>query len=201
MFGQTCTVGLDGDARHLDGIHRTLSPERVRLGVLVEQPNLREVQIEMPRFRGQVHRLERATTFLVHDVEALHESQEVAHFGVGAGSPAVVEITAECRATHRREDDIATANFQVVRGIARAQIESCRRQGQLFPDEPGVEAHHQAGVVNIGAGSPEGLAAAGVEKPHPLSFEYVERGLHDGLDLFCIENLDRRVRIHNGTPR
>ena len=71
---------------HRDAVQGAFAPEHITLTILVGQPQLREIQIEMAALGWQIHRLERTAAFLRDDLEALHQTDVIALFRVGAGA-------------------------------------------------------------------------------------------------------------------
>jgi hypothetical protein len=162
---------------------------------------LRKVEVEVPRLGRQVERLEWAAGFLVNDVQALHQPQEVADFGVCAGPPALVEVVAECGPAHRGEDEVPAAEPDVVVAVPGAQREFRGRERKFFPHDAAVHAHRPEVVEALGAGGLEQLAARGLEEAHPSSLEHGEGAFDDCVDLVVAQDLDGRVGIHEPGER
>ena len=94
-LSQAGTVCAEGDTGHLNGVCRSRSAERVGLSVFIQKSNLRKVQIKVSCFCRQIQCFEWATTFLMDDVEALDETQVIAHLVEGSRSTALVQVAAK----------------------------------------------------------------------------------------------------------
>src|SRR5690606_36932246 len=141
-----------------------------------------------------------AAAFLVDDVEALDHAEVVAKLRVSAGPPALVEIADECGTAYRREHDVLAADYDVFRRITRAQREFVGRGRELLEHERAIEAHHARGVVHVGPGAAQPLAAVVLQETETLGLQDRERGIEDRLDLVRGEYLDRRVRVAHELP-
>ncbi len=130
----------------------------------IRQSVLRQVKIEVPRFSRQVHRLERTATFLMHNIQALHETQVIAHLCISAGATTFIEVTAESGSTNRCENNMISANLQLVFGVPRPKSKLRRRQRQFLLNEIAIEAHHHAVFIDVGARKRELLATACLEE-------------------------------------
>ena len=63
----------------LNASHRALGAKGVQVPALVQKRALRQVKVQMARRGGQVHRFQRPAGFLLDDVQALAEPQEILH--------------------------------------------------------------------------------------------------------------------------
>ena len=153
----------------------------------------------MPRLGRQVHRLEGAAGFLVEDVEALHQAQEVRDLGLGARATALFEVVAERRPADGREDEVPAADVDVARAVARAQREFRGCERELLAHQAAIEPQGAELIDLLGACGPQRVAAAGLEEAHAAGFEHGERAIDDRVHLVGAQDLDRRVGI--GEPR
>ncbi len=78
----------------------------------------------MTRFGRQVHGLERATTLVMNNIEALHEAQKVTLLGVASGPAPLVEVADERGPADGAEDNAVIAEVEVMLGIACPQRKS-----------------------------------------------------------------------------
>src|SRR3954468_10059375 len=89
------------DRRHLDRVFDAISAQRPALPGLVSECDGGAIEIEMPRLRRQVGRLDRTAAFLMDDIEPMHDADVVAHVLIVAGAPSAVEIAGEGGAAGR----------------------------------------------------------------------------------------------------
>ncbi len=97
----------------------------------------------------QVHGFETTAAILVQNVEALHQANEIAHFRIAAGAPALVCVHHVGGTSHRGEDRVSSANAQTLRRIAGFQGKACWGFGDQRFDQRGIEANPLAGIVHI----------------------------------------------------
>ena len=108
-----------GDSIRSSSVHRLLAADRPRHPVFVEQGTLGEKQVEVAAAGGQVHGLESAAAFLVQDIETLYQPDEIAHFGMAAVAPALVDIHDVGGAADRREYRVAVTDQDILLRVAR----------------------------------------------------------------------------------
>ena len=82
---ESVAIRAQRDGCHVDAIGSAVATERDPLPALVEQPDQAVVQVEVSSLGRQVHRLERSTTLLMDDVDALDELQVLACSAVSPG--------------------------------------------------------------------------------------------------------------------
>ena len=181
MIDETVTIGPQRQGDHVDAVGGPFPAQRDALPVLVQQTDLRVVEVEMPSLGWQVHRLERAAPFLVHHPERLHHTQEVLLQRMRAGAPTALQVAGERGSTHRAEDHAAAADGEIVGRVARRQRERRGRVAQRIVDQTWVEADDL--VVHGASGGGQVAASGGVQDPHTGRAQHLQRGRMDVLDV------------------
>ena len=98
------------------------------------------------------------------DVQGLGQLHQLGEVGEGAGPAAALEIVGIGRSADRAEVHVIAAHDDVAGGIAGMERELRRHGGQRLLDEPALELHDLAGLVDVGArllagsGAPPGAA-------------------------------------------
>ncbi len=150
--------------------------------------------------RRQVHRLEAAAAFLVKNIEALHQADEIALLGMRAVAPATVEIHDVGRPADRRERRVTVAETDILVRVARAQAEARRRAREQRVEQVGVEADALRIGIDRAAGARVMLACIGrqhdqadvAQNPHPGEVNFV--------DLLRRQQLERRMPVLQRPP-
>ena len=181
----------EGDGGHLDPVHGAGAAERLGLPVLVQQSDLRTVDIEMPRVGGKVQWLEGAAALLVQDVERLDEAQVVAHLREGAIPAAAVVVHHIGGAADRGEDAVVASEGERARGIARGERKVRGDGGEPLGDQRRIEAHGLGG--DIGARAFVERARFRIENPHAEFRQHLQRRVMERRDMVGAENFDGRV--------
>ena len=148
---------------------------------------MRVKQIQVPRRRRQVHGLEAAAAFLVQDIEALHQANEIAHFGVAAVAAAVFDVHDVSRAADRGKHRVAVADAEVPLRITRLQSERRRGQGDELLDAIGVEEDARFGGIDCASGPGVKFARAAGQHQHADIAQDLQPGAMDLLHLVRAE--------------
>jgi len=148
----------------------------------------------------QVVRLERATTFLVDDVEGADDPHIVDEIGKVAGAPAAIEVADEGWATDGPEDEVRSPEADVALRVPGVQLElgRCGRDQRL--DLTGIEPDVPGQPVDRRPGCPERVERAIAEDLDADLGEDPERGMVDRLDLVRRQHLEGSERIDEPTP-
>ena len=151
--------------------------------------------MEMSPVLRDVERFERASAFLVENIEALDQAKIVAHLGIGSGAPPAVEIFDECGPADCGEHRVSSPEAHRFRRVSRDQRESLRRRSDPFFNEARVETYDLSRVVDRRPGAFKDRARLGGKDPHTNPRQDVERGAVQPFDLLVRRDGKGRIGV------
>ena len=167
---------------------------------LVGERALRVHHVEIARALRQVQRLEPRAAFVVNDVEAVHDPDEVAHVLVGARPAPAVEIARERRSGRRAEGDSIATDGKALRGITRLNVEFRGEKWQHLFDVGRIESDLAVGAAHACPGAPKNVERLVVLNRHPDVAENPQRAGVNVLDLVRAQHLNRWQSIAHLLP-
>ena len=154
----------------------------------------------MAAFLRQIQGLERAAAFLMQDVQALDQTDEITHLRIGALAPPLVQIGDEGRAADGGKDRTIIAQPQIACRIARMQREGGGRKFQLFLHQAAIQPGHLPGVIHLGTGLFQIAPGFGFENLDTDLFQDFQRCLMNGLNLVFAQHIGGRRVIADLMP-
>jgi hypothetical protein len=188
------------DGGHADRIQRLIAAHGPGYPVFIQQGALGVKQVEVAARHRHVHGLETAAAFLVQDVEALHQADEVAHFGVTAVAATLVAIHHVSRATDRRKHGVAVSKADVLVGISGLQGETRRCFSQQRFHQFAVEAQQLRIRFGIESDADVILACLRRQNQHAGLLQDGKTRLVNAFDGVAAEQFEGRVSIAQRFP-
>ena len=86
---------VSGDAEHVNGIARLLTPQRIGVVHLVAQGQERVMAVEMPGLRRQIYRFDRIAAKQMNDIGGLGHPDEILEIVIVTVAASSLKITAK----------------------------------------------------------------------------------------------------------
>ena len=160
-----------------------------------------EQRVEMTDGGMKVDRLDRIAADKMDRIETLSEAYEVLIVARIAGPPPAGAVERIGSARNGAESDVAPANQEIARRIARVQLELPRREADVRLGEIGIEANAARGRIDVGAGAFQHRARLVVQEIDADLLEDLQRRLMDQFELVVgdkVERRERRLRLAQG---
>ena len=141
-----------------------------------------------------IDRLDRIAADEVNRIETLPKANEVLIVVLGAGPPPTGAVERIGGARHGAESDVASADREIARRIARVQLEFLRREADVGLDKIGIKANAARGGIDVGAGPFQHCAGLVVQEVDADLLEHAERRLMDRFELVAGDKVERRER-------